>query len=131
MQAQFLAATPEALRAPVVAAMAAFVQKMALELVAVSLKEHETTNKLITILLVSLCHPFQLVPDTEIFENFIEELLPYCNSRHTSQVWDKHIGFVKADFLGFLEECVTVVGSRKTSTRGHFHRSGISIDENE
>ena len=96
--------------------------------------------------------------DTEIFENFIEELLPYCGSwpkkysvlvmdnasihrsdkiqqmcddagvillylppyspdlnpieemfgelkTYIKQVWDEHIGFVKADFLGFLEEC--------------------------
>jgi len=102
--------------------------------------------------------------DTEIFENFIEELLPYCGrwpapksvlimdnaSFHRSdkiqqmcddagvlllylppyspdfnpieetfgklktyirEVWDKHIGFVRADFLGFLKECVTVVGA--------------------
>jgi hypothetical protein len=29
---------------------------------------------------------------------------------YIKEVWDEHIGFVKADFLGFLEECVTVVG---------------------
>ena len=122
--------------------------------------------------------------DTEIFEDFIEELLPYCGrwpapksvlimdnvSFHRSdkiqqmcdeagvlllylppyspdlnpieemfgelktyirQVWDEHIGFVRADFLGFLEECVTVVGARKASARGHFRRAGISIDEAE
>jgi transposase len=122
--------------------------------------------------------------DTEIFENFIEELLPYCGrwpnkcsvlvmdnaSIHRSdkiqqmcdgagvillflppyspdlnpieemfgelktyikQVWEEHIGFVRADFLGFLEECVSVVGARKASARGHFRRSGISVDELE
>ena len=120
--------------------------------------------------------------DTEIFENFIKELLLYCGrwpapksvfiidnaSFHRSdkiqqmcgdagvillylppyspdfnpikemfrelktyirQVWDKHIGFVKADFLGFLEECVTVVGAQKASARGHFRRAGISMDK--
>jgi transposase len=122
--------------------------------------------------------------DTEIFENFIEELLPYCGmwparypvlimdnaSIHRSdkiqqmcddagvillylrlyspdlnlieemfgelktyigQVWDKHIDFVRADFLGFLKEYVTVVGARKASARGHFRHAGISIDEPE
>jgi transposase len=105
--------------------------------------------------------------DTEIFENFVEELLPYYGrwpapksvlimdnaSFHRSdkiqqmcdagvvllylppysydfnpiekmfrelktyirEVWDKHIDFIRADFLGFLEECVTVVGARKAS----------------
>jgi transposase len=109
-----------------------------------------------------------------VFEDFIEELLPYCGkwpnprsvlvmdnaSFHHSdagvvlrylppyspdlnpieecfrelktyirQVWHEHEGFVKADFLSFLEECVTVVGGRKSSARGHFRRAGISIDE--
>ena len=44
------------------------------------------------------------------------------------QVWDQHIGFVRADFL---EECVTVVGARKASARGHFRRADISMDELE
>lgn len=122
--------------------------------------------------------------DTEIFENFIEELLPYCGrwpapksvlvmdnaSFHHSgriqqmcddtgvillylppysadfnpieemfgelktyirQAWDEHVGFSRADFLGFLEECVTVVVARKASAKGHFRRAGISIDEPE
>jgi hypothetical protein len=30
-----------------------------------------------------------------------------------------------------LEECVSVVGARKASARGHFRRSGISVDELE
>jgi transposase len=120
--------------------------------------------------------------DTKVFENFIEELLPYCGkwpnprsvlimdnaSFHHSkkiqrlcddagvilrylppyspdlnpieeffgelktyirQVWHEHEGFIKADFLSFLEECVTVVGGREASAKGHFRRAGISIDE--
>jgi len=45
------------------------------------------------------------------------------------QAWDEHIGFVRADFPSFLEECVEIVGARKTSARGHFRRAGISIDD--
>jgi transposase len=122
--------------------------------------------------------------DAEIFENFIEELLPYCGSwpnkcsvlvmdnasihrsdkieqmcgdagvvllylppyspdlnpikemfgelkTYIKEVWDEHIGFVRADFLGFLKECVSVVGARKGSARGHFRRSGILVDDAE
>lgn len=45
------------------------------------------------------------------------------------QGWDEHEGFIRADFLYFLEKCVDVVGARKASARGHFRRAGISIDE--
>ncbi|KAK0747310.1 hypothetical protein B0T21DRAFT_278698, partial [Apiosordaria backusii] len=45
------------------------------------------------------------------------------------QVWDEHIGFIRADFPSFLEECVEVVGARKGSARGHFRQAGISIDD--
>jgi transposase len=63
-------------------------------------------------------------PDLNPIEEFFGELKTYIR-----QVWHEHEGFVKADFLSFLEECVTVVGGRKSSARGHFRRAGISIDE--
>jgi len=40
---------------------------------------------------------------------------------YTRQTWDKYIGFVKADFPSFLEECVEVVSVRKASARGYFN----------
>jgi DDE superfamily endonuclease len=43
-------------------------------------------------------------PDFNPIEEMFRELKTYIR-----QVWDEHIGFVRADFLGFLEECVTVV----------------------
>ena len=63
-------------------------------------------------------------PDLNPIEEFFRELKTYIR-----QAWDKHIGFVRADFPSFLEECVEVVGVRKTSARGHFRRAGISIDD--
>jgi hypothetical protein len=60
----------------------------------------------------------------------IEEMFGELET-YIRQVWDEHIGFVRADFLGFLEECVGIVGARKASARGHFRRAGISIDEPE
>jgi len=47
-------------------------------------------------------------PDFNLIEEMFGELKTYIR-----QVWDEHIGFVRADFLGFLEKCVTVVGARK------------------
>jgi hypothetical protein len=52
-------------------------------------------------------------PDFNPIEEIFEELKTYIR-----QVWDEHIGFIRADFLGFLEECV--MGARKASARGHF-----------
>jgi hypothetical protein len=62
-------------------------------------------------------------PDLNPIEEFFGELKIYIR-----KVWDVQEGFIKADFLSFLEECVTVVGNRKASARGHFRRAGISID---
>jgi DDE superfamily endonuclease len=63
-------------------------------------------------------------PDLNPIEEFFGELKTYIR-----QVWDEHEGFIKADFLSFLEECVTVVGGQVASAKGHFCRAGISIDE--
>jgi transposase len=63
-------------------------------------------------------------PDLNPIEEFFGELKAYIR-----QVWDEHEGFIRADFLSFLEECVTIVGGRVTSAKGHFRRAGISIDE--
>jgi hypothetical protein len=65
-------------------------------------------------------------PDLNPIEEMFGELKTYIR-----QVWDEHIGFARADFLGFLEECVTVVGARKASAMGHFRRASISINEAE
>ena len=65
-------------------------------------------------------------PDFKPIEEMFGELKTYIR-----QVWDEHIGFVRPDFLGFLEECVTVVGARKASASGHFRRAGISMDKPE
>jgi transposase len=46
------------------------------------------------------------LPDFNPIEEMFGELKTYIR-----QAWDKHIGFVRADFIGFLEECVTVVGT--------------------
>ena len=45
-------------------------------------------------------------PDFNLIEEMFRELKTYIR-----QVWDGHIGFVRADFLGFLEECITIVGT--------------------
>ncbi len=45
-------------------------------------------------------------PNLNLIEEMFRELKTYIR-----QVWNKHIGFIKADFLGFLKECVTVVGA--------------------
>lgn len=63
-------------------------------------------------------------PDLNPIEEFFGELKTYIR-----QVWYEHEGFIKADFLSFLEECVTVVGGREASAKGHFRCAGISIDE--
>lgn len=62
--------------------------------------------------------------DVSPIEEFFGELKTYIR-----QVWDEYQDLIKADFLFFLEECITVVGERKASARGHFSRAGISIDE--
>lgn len=66
------------------------------------------------------------LPDFNPIEEMFGELKTYIR-----QVWDEYIGFVRADFLGFLEEYITVVGARKASTRGYFYCTGISIDKAE
>ncbi|KAL0929406.1 uncharacterized protein CTRU02_215572 [Colletotrichum truncatum] len=63
-------------------------------------------------------------PDIIPIEHFFGELKNF-----TRKVWDEHQGFIRADFQGFLEECVMVVGQRKKSARGHFRSCSISIDE--
>jgi hypothetical protein len=65
-------------------------------------------------------------PDFNPIGEMFGELKTYIR-----QVWDKHIGFVRADFPGFLEECVTVVGAQKISAKGLFRHASISIDEPE
>jgi transposase len=60
-------------------------------------------------------------PDFNPIEEMFGELKTYIR-----QVWDEHIGFVRANFLGFLEECVTVVGARKASAKGHF-RCAVTV----
>jgi len=67
-------------------------------------------------------YSFDFNPIKEMFR----ELKTYIR-----QIWDEHIGFVRADFIGFLEECVSVVGARKASAKGHFRRSGISVNESQ
>lgn len=62
-------------------------------------------------------------PDLNLIEEFFRELKTYIR-----QVWDEHVGFIRADFSSFLEECVEVVGRRKASARGHFRRAGISLN---
>lgn len=74
------------------------------------------------ILVYLLPSSFDLNPIKKMFR----ELKTYIK-----QNWDKHISFVKANFLGFLEECVSVVSARKASARGHFRRCSISIDKAE
>lgn len=63
-------------------------------------------------------------PDLNPIEEFFGELKTFIR-----QVWNEHLGFIRADFVSFLEECVCIVGSRKTSARGYFRNSSISIDE--
>jgi hypothetical protein len=46
------------------------------------------------------------LPNFNLIKEMFRELKTYIR-----QVWDKHIGFVKANFLGFLKECVTVIGA--------------------
>jgi len=63
-------------------------------------------------------------PNLNLIEEFFRELKAYIR-----QVWDEYVGFIRADFSSFLEECVKVLGGRKASARGHCCRAGISIDE--
>jgi transposase len=63
-------------------------------------------------------------PDLSPIEEFFGELKTYIR-----QVWEEYQGLIRADFGRFLEECVTKVGERKASARGHFRRAGIAIDE--
>jgi hypothetical protein len=44
-------------------------------------------------------------------------------------LWDEREGFIKGDFLFFLEECLVAVGSRMAGAEGHFRRGGISIEQ--
>ena len=62
-------------------------------------------------------------PHVNPIEEFFGELRTYIR-----QIWDEHDDFIRADFMSFLEECVTVVGNRKASAKGHFRHAGISID---
>ena len=55
---------------------------------------------------VILLYLLLYLPDFNPIKEMFGELKTYIK-----QVWDEHIGFIKADFLGFLEECVTVVGA--------------------
>jgi hypothetical protein len=64
--------------------------------------------------------------DFNPIEGIFGELKTYIR-----QVWDKYIGFIRADFLGFLEECITTIGARKASARSHFYYTSISIDKLE
>jgi transposase len=63
-------------------------------------------------------------PDLNPIEEFFGELKTYIR-----QVWHEHEGFIKADFLSFLKEYVTIIGDREASVKGHFYRAGISIYE--
>lgn len=63
-------------------------------------------------------------PDLNPIEEFFGELKTYIRGS-----WDEHEGFIRADFPSFMEECVTVVGNRRASAKGHFRRAGIAIDE--
>ncbi|KAK1517409.1 hypothetical protein CABS01_16637 [Colletotrichum abscissum] len=63
-------------------------------------------------------------PDIIPIEHYFGELKNFIR-----QVWNEHQGFIRADFRSFLEECVTIVGRRKKSARGHFYNCSISIDE--
>ena len=62
------------------------------------------------------------LPNLNPIEEFFGELKIYIR-----KVWNKYKGFIKVDFLSFLEECVTVVDSQKASTKKHFYCIGISI----
>jgi hypothetical protein len=63
-------------------------------------------------------------PNLSPIKQFFGELKIYIR-----QVWEQHEDFIRKDFGGFLEECVTIVGGRKTSAKGHFRHAGISIDK--
>jgi len=73
---------------------------------------------------VILLYLLLYLPDFNPIKEMFKELKTYIR-----QVWDKHIGFIRADFLGFLEECVTVVGARKASAKGYFHHASILINK--
>ena len=57
-------------------------------------------------------------PNFNSIKEMFKELKTYIR-----QVWDKHIGFVRANFLGFLEGCVTITVAWKASARGYFYRA--------
>lgn len=63
-------------------------------------------------------------PDFNPIEEFFSELKAYIK-RH----WNEHLGLIKGDFRAFLKMCVRIVGSRRSSARGHFRHAGLSVEE--
>jgi len=61
---------------------------------------------------VVLLYLLPYLPDLNLIEEFFKE-----RKTCIRQVWDKHIGFIRADFLSFLKECVEIVGARKASAQ--------------
>lgn len=63
-------------------------------------------------------------PDLNPIEEFFAELKAF-----TKKQWHKYEDNPHQDFKLFLEWCVSIVGGKKQSARGHFRHAGWSIDE--
>ena len=63
-------------------------------------------------------------PDLNPIEDFFAELKAFIKKR-----WHEYEESPHQDFKLFLEWCVSMVGGKKQSARGHFKHSGWSIDE--
>jgi transposase len=63
-------------------------------------------------------------PDLNPIEEFFAELKAFIKKR-----WHEYADNPRQDFRLFLEWCISVVGGRKQSARGHFRRAGATIEE--
>lgn len=63
-------------------------------------------------------------PDLNPIEEFFAELKAFIKRN-----WSSHTDHSQQGFAAFLEWCVNMVGSRKSSAEGHFRHAGLFIEE--
>jgi transposase len=63
-------------------------------------------------------------PDLNPIEEFFAELKAFIKRN-----WHIYEENLEQGFNSFLEWCIDVVGSKKTSARGHFRHAGLIIEE--
>jgi transposase len=75
---------------------------------------HEASVKLLYLPLYS--------PDVNLIKEFFAELKAFIKKQ-----WHKYESKPQSDFGAFLEWCVTMVGGRESSAKGHFLHAGVTI----